>query len=177
MKRKNALLCCPLGFIQDQLAGLAWSLVWGPASLDSRSNSRSVSDSYSGQLGSKLSSARLSSCLRSVPDSTWLKTPLSARLGYAQIGLNSVRFGSVLEALLGSTKLGCTGSKPCSAWLEARLGSAQASYRIGLDSSLGTWFSSRPDSGSGTGSALFGNRLGSKCCSPQCLIRLDSGLT
>ena len=72
----------------------------GSASLGSRSDSRSVRDSYSGRLGSKVSSARLSSCLRSVPDSTWLKTPLSARLGSAQIGLNSVPFGSVLEVLL-----------------------------------------------------------------------------
>ena len=141
-----------------------------------------ASDSYSGRLGSKLSSARLSSCLGSVPDSTWLKTPLSARLGSAQIGLNAVRFGSVLEALARlDSKLGCIGSKPCSAWLEARLGLAQASDRLGLDSRLetrlGIRFGSRPDSGSGTGSALFGNQLGSKCCSPRCLIRLDSGFT
>ena len=83
---------------------------------------------------------------------------------------------------------GCIGSKPCSAWLEARLGSAQAPDRLGLDSRLGTRletrFGSRPDSGSGTGSALFGNRLGSKRCSPRCLrlgvgswLRLDSKLS
>ena len=83
---------------------------------------------------------------------------------------------------------GCIGSKPCSAWLEARLGSAQAPDRLGLDSRLGTRletrFGSRPDSGSGTSSALFGNRLGSKRCSPRCLrlgvgswLRLDSKLS
>ena len=100
------MLCgAPLGFVQDQLwVGLARSLVWGSASLGSRADSRSVSDSYSERLGSELSSARLSSCLGLVPDSTWLKTPLSARLGSAQIGLNSVRFGSVLDALLGTTR-------------------------------------------------------------------------
>ena len=61
------------------------------------------------------------------------------------------------------SKLGCIGSKPCSAWLEARLDSAQASDRLRLDSRLGTWlgtrlgtrFGSRPDLGSGTGSALL----------------------
>ena len=81
----------------------------------SRPDSRSVSDSYSGRLGSKLSSTRLSSCLGSVPDSTWLKTQLSGRFGSAQIGLNSGRFGSVLEALLGSTRSWAVD------WLEALL--------------------------------------------------------
>ena len=61
----------PLGFVQDQLwAGLARSLVWGSASLGSRPDSRSESDSYLGRLGLKLSSARLSSCLG------WLGTRL-----------------------------------------------------------------------------------------------------
>ena len=85
MKRKNALLCgaSPLGLVQDQLwAGLALGLVWGSASLGSRPDSRPVSDSYSGRLLARS----------------------SARLGSAQIGLNSVQFGSVLEALLGSTR-------------------------------------------------------------------------
>ena len=102
----------------------------------------------------------------------------------ARLRSGSIRFGlgpySRLCYRLDS-KLGCIGSKPCSAWLEARLGSAQASDRLRLDSRLGTWLGtrlgSRPDSGSGTGSALFGNRLDSKRCSPRCLIRLDSGLT
>ena len=99
---------------------MARSLVWGSASLGSRPDSRSESDSYSGWLGSGLalgwlgsefgmgawlnlalglthaqratliraglarSSARLGSVsvlAGSVPDSTWLKTLLSARLG------------------------------------------------------------------------------------------------
>ena len=84
MKRKNALLCgaSPFGFVQDQLwAGLALGLVWGSTSLGSRPDSRSVSDSFRAGLARS-----------------------SARLGSAQIGLNSVRFGSVLEALLGSTR-------------------------------------------------------------------------
>ena len=92
-------------------SGLAWLGVWYGTRLHLalyRPDSRSVSDSYSGRLVSKLSSARLghrlSSYLCSVPDSIRLKTPLSARLGSAQIGLNSVRFVSVLEALLGSTR-------------------------------------------------------------------------
>ena len=58
-KKRFVVGVSPLGFVQDQLwAGLALSLVWGSASLGSRPDSR---DSYSGRLGSKLSSARLSS--------------------------------------------------------------------------------------------------------------------
>ena len=90
------MLCgAPLGFAQDQLwAGLARSLVWGSASLGSRPDSHLETDSYSGRLGLKLSSARLSSCLGWLGTiSTWLKTPLSVRLGSTQIGLNSVQFG------------------------------------------------------------------------------------
>ena len=95
-------------------SGLAWLGVWYGTRLHLalyRPDSRSVSDSYSGRLVSKLSS-----------------------------------------------KLGFIGSKPCLAWIEARLGSAQASDRLGLDSRLGTRlgarFGSRHDSGSGTGSAF-----------------------
>ena len=175
------MLCgAPLGFVQDQLwAGLARSLVWGSASLGSRPDSRSVSDSYSGRLGSKLNSARLSSCLGSIPDSTWLKTPLSARLGSAHLFVywgfrarrrqrsfcahnclaDRAQFCSVWVGTRGFARLdskqGCIGSKPCSAWLETRLGSAQASDRLRLDSRLGTRFGSRPDSGSGTDLCLI----------------------
>ena len=154
MKRKNALLCgAPLGFAQDQLwAGLARSLVWGSASLGSRPDSRSESDSYLGLLGLKLSSARLSSCLG------WLGTRLDLAQDSDRAQFGSVWVGTQSFARLDS-KLGCIGSKPCSAWLEARLDSAQASDRLRLDSRLGTWlgtlFGSRPDLGSGTGSALL----------------------
>ena len=102
------MLCgaSPLGFVQDQLwAGLALGLVCGSASPGSRPDSPSERLLFGpAWLEAQLGSARLRSSLGSVPDSTWLKTPLSARLGSAQIGLNSVRFGSVLEALLGSTR-------------------------------------------------------------------------
>ena len=147
------MLCgAPLGFVQDQLwAGLARSLVWDSASLGSRPDPRSESDSYLGRLGSKLSSARLSSCLG------WLGTRLDlaqdSTVGYARLDSDRAQFDSVwvgtrsfarldskwrkltleVDAPLNpnhhdrlDSKLGCIGSKSCSAWLEARLGSAQA---------------------------------------------------
>ena len=104
MKQKNALLCgTPLGFVQDQLwAGLARSLVWGSASLGSRPDSRLEILAGLARSTARLGSVRV--LAGSVPDSTWLKTPLSARLGSTQIGLNSVQFGSVLKVLLGSIR-------------------------------------------------------------------------
>ena len=136
--------------------------------IHSRPDSRSESDSYFGRLGLKLSSARLSSCLG------WLGTRIdlaqNSTVGYARLDSDRAQFSSVWVGTRSfarlDSELGCIGSKPCSAWLEARLGSAQAPDRLGLDSRLWTRletrFASRLDSGSGTGSALFGNRLGSK---------------
>ena len=69
----------------------------------------------SGRFVSILSSARLSSGLGSVHESTWLRTPLETQLGSAQIG---ARFDSVLGGTRGS------------AWIDVRFGSAQASDQL-----------------------------------------------
>ena len=164
-------------------SGLAWLRVWYGARLHLALGLAHAQWATLIRAGWARSSARLSS----VRVLAWYPTRLGSRL-HSRLGSARLRSGSIRSVWVGTrgfarldSKLGCIGSKPCSAWLEARFGSAQASDRLGLDSGLrtrlGTRFGSRPDSGSGTGSALFENRLGSKRCSPRCLIRLDSGLT
>ena len=100
----------------------------GSASLGSRPDSRSVSGLLFGPAGLEAQLARLSSCLGWVSDSTWLKTPLSARLGSAQIGLNSFGLGRYSRLCSARLEAGLY-------WLEALLGMARRSVWLG--SSIG----------------------------------------